>query len=72
MKRIIQLCQQKANNSTNSSQTDILKLRLRGRGSGFKEGPEKKGKISSYLEILNSESFQKNPMNLCIYASVPR
>jgi len=42
MKRIIQSCQQKGSNMMNTQQADLLKLRLRGRGSGFKEGPEKK------------------------------
>ena len=43
MKRIIELCQKKCNNPQIIHQADFLKLRLRGYGSGFKEGPEKKG-----------------------------
>lgn len=27
------------------TENDLIKLRLRGKGSGFKEGPAKKGKI---------------------------
>lgn len=35
MKRIINIC-------TKNSEIDTVKLRLRGQGSGFKEGPQKK------------------------------
>ena len=40
MKRILDVC--KGNFSMKPVQ-DIVKLRLRGKGSGFKEGPERKG-----------------------------
>lgn len=56
MKRIIQLCQKNSNNSYSPTQFDLLKLRLRGRGSGFKEGPEKKGN-SFNLEPGVSNTF---------------
>jgi len=39
MKKIIECCTK----DTNISGQDIVKLRLRGRGSGFKEGPDKRG-----------------------------
>ena len=45
MKRIIDVC-------TKNSEADTVKLRLRGQGSGFKEGPQKK------------ES--REPLHLCI------
>jgi len=41
MKRIIEMCIRE--NKDKHSQ-DALKLRLRGRGSGFKEGPSQQGK----------------------------
>ena len=43
MKKIIEICQKKIKNPDIIFQPDFLKLRLRGRGSGFKEGPEQKG-----------------------------
>ena len=43
MKKIIELCQKKLNIPSNGGKLDFLKLRLRGRGSGFREGPENKG-----------------------------
>ena len=33
------------------AENDLIKLRLRGRGSGFKEGPAKRGTFF-YLKIL--------------------
>ena len=36
MKRIIELC---CKGTNYDSQQEIVKLRLRGKGSGFKEGP---------------------------------
>ena len=54
MKRIIEECNQhfRFNAYTNSVSTEGVKLRLRGRGSGFLEGPEQK------------ES--NDPLNLCV------
>ena len=40
MKRILEMSK---GNFTMKPIQDIVKLRLRGKGSGFKEGPEKKG-----------------------------
>lgn len=42
MKKILEICQQQARRLNITFQNDSLKLRLRGRGSGFKEGPEQK------------------------------
>lgn len=53
MKRIIDLCN-KQFKSERGNNGEIVKLRLRGRGSGFKEGPEK----------LESQ----DPLHLCISA----
>jgi len=41
MKKIIELCSK----GSNLPIQDVIKLRLRGKGSGFKEGPEHKGII---------------------------
>ena len=40
MKNIVDVCK----NSSQVSTSEPVKLRLRGRGSGYKEGPEQKGK----------------------------
>jgi len=47
MKKIIEICQSNSSQELLNPQSDFLKLRLRGKGSGFKEGPELKGKIYS-------------------------
>lgn len=48
MKKIIELCQSYMKTLDVSSQNpiDLLKLRLRGKGSGFKEGPGQKGSFN--------------------------
>jgi len=43
MKRILDACRQNFPNAYNQNE-DLIKLRLRGKGSGFKEGPERRGK----------------------------
>jgi hypothetical protein len=43
MKKIIEICQNYVKNPSIIYQNDFLKLRLRGKGSGFKEGPEQRG-----------------------------
>ena len=51
MKRIIQKCQQEINSY------DQIKLRLRGRGSGYREGPDKQGLFFSKrptMDLLES------------------
>jgi len=40
MKRIVEIC---SKNNDGSLVKDAVKLRLRGKGSGFKEGPLNKG-----------------------------
>ena len=50
MKRIIQECAQGFDSSVNPY--EVVKLRLRGKGSGFKEGP--------------SQQESEDPLNLCI------
>jgi len=42
MKRIIQICEKEFTH-LNRKGGNLVKLRLRGKGSGFKEGPEKRG-----------------------------
>ena len=49
MKRIIEVC---SKNAPRGIQNDIVKLRLRGKGSGFKEGPR--------------QEESKEPIHLCI------
>jgi hypothetical protein len=41
MKKIINLC---SNDNNGKFMPNAVKLRLRGRGSGYKEGPDNKGK----------------------------
>ena len=60
MKRIIELCQNYMKTLLDvgsQNQSDLLKLRLRGKGSGFKEGPGQKG-IFQYESII----FTKIPL----------
>lgn len=64
MKRIVESC---SKNSDGSFLKDAVKLRLRGKGSGFKEGPMNKGIY--YFLFYNLLIFQ-NLMNLCIYVLV--
>ena len=52
MKRILEICQKYKNDPNICGQTDFLKLRLRGKGSGFKEGPEKKGIAYCIIEFM--------------------
>ena len=52
MKRIIELCQKRIGDPMKINQIDFLKLRLRGYGSGFKEGPEKKGKEKNVSRVI--------------------
>jgi len=52
MKRIIEVCQNYMKNNNLMFKTDFLKLRLRGKGSGFKEGPYQKG-FSSPISLIN-------------------
>lgn len=40
MKKIIENALEKCPDKTNSNTNELLKLRLRGKGSGYKEGPE--------------------------------
>ena len=49
MKHIIEVC---SKNAPRGIQNDIVKLRLRGKGSGFKEGPR--------------QEESKEPIHLCI------
>lgn len=49
MKRIIEVC---SKNAPKGTANDVVKLRLRGKGSGFKEGPR--------------QEESKEPLHLCI------
>lgn len=40
MKKIIESSLEQAEDKSAASSNELLKLRLRGRGSGYKEGPE--------------------------------
>jgi hypothetical protein len=55
MKNIVETCK----NSSILSMGESVKLRLRGKGSGYKEGPEMKGKIKLILESEES-------LHLCV------
>ena len=46
MKKIIELC---SRNYDGKYYSDAVKLRLRGRGSGYKEGPYNRGKLNILL-----------------------
>jgi len=66
MKKIIDVCQKKMNNSFAAGQNDFLKLRLRGKGSGFKEGPEKK-ESDEPLHLCISSKHQEVYRLACDY-----
>jgi len=46
MKKIIEICRNYMKTHNLPYKADFLKLRLRGKGSGFKEGPDQKGNNS--------------------------
>jgi hypothetical protein len=46
MKKIVEMC---GKNPDGSLSPDSVKLRLRGKGSGYKEGPFNKGKLYVYI-----------------------
>lgn len=49
MKKIVEMC---SNNQDGTNSNDAVKLRLRGKGSGYKEGPFNKGKIIiNYIRV---------------------
>lgn len=54
MKRIIEVCSRNAPKST-----DVVKLRLRGKGSGFKEGPCKEESNDPLHLCISSRFFDK-------------
>ena len=62
MKKIVETCNQ---NTDGSYLKDSVKLRLRGKGSGYKEGPSKQGiNINS---IINSSTFKHLNKNFNLY-----
>lgn len=56
MKKIVEIC---SKNQDGTTSQDAVKLRLRGKGSGYKEGPLNKG---------NKYFNKKNPTKNYIYA----
>jgi len=54
MKRIIEICSKNA-----PDQNDVVKLRLRGRGSGFKEGPRQEESKESLHLCISSRFYDK-------------
>ena len=56
MKNIVEICK----NNSILSLSEPVKLRLRGKGSGYKEGPEQKG-----LKILNFLESEET-LHLCV------
>jgi hypothetical protein len=61
MKKIVELC---SRNTDGHYVQDAVKLRLRGRGSGFKEGPYNRGTTFFISNILLIESDE--PLHLCV------
>ena len=56
MKRIIEMC---SRNTTAENMQDIVKLRLRGKGSGFKEGPHKEESNEPLHLCISSKYYDK-------------
>lgn len=54
MKRIIEMCSRNVSRST-----DVVKLRLRGKGSGFREGPTKEESNDPLHLCISSRFFDK-------------
>lgn len=54
MKQIVDECY-----DNNYSQMDNIKLRLRGRGSGYKEGPERKESFESLHLCISGKLYSK-------------
>ena len=54
MKRIIEVCSRNAPKSN-----DVVKLRLRGKGSGFKEGPSKEESNDPLHLCISSRFYDK-------------
>jgi hypothetical protein len=54
MKRIIEMCSRNVSKST-----DVVKLRLRGKGSGFREGPTKEESNDPLHLCISSRFFDK-------------
>lgn len=57
MKRVVELC---SKGPDGRFMNDAVKLRLRGHGSGYKEGPYNRGNL--FLNFLESDE----PLHLCI------
>ena len=57
MKRIIEICSKNA-----PVQNDVVKLRLRGRGSGFKEGPRQEESKEALHLCISSRFYDKYQM----------
>jgi len=66
MKKIIELCQMQIKRRDITQQSDFLKLRLRGRGSGFKEGPEQR-ESDDPLHLCVSSKYQEVYAIACKY-----
>jgi hypothetical protein len=49
MKKIVEVC---GKNQDGSITQDAVKLRLRGKGSGYKEGPFNKGKRINFINRI--------------------
>jgi hypothetical protein len=69
MKKIIEKCSgsPKGGKDRFNYNQESVKLRLRGSGSGYKEGPNNRGKIKN-LNLLFLESDE--PLHLCVSAKV--
>ena len=61
MKKIVELC---GRDLDGKCIPDAVKLRLRGRGSGYKEGPYNRGNFLFLYFLKNLESDE--PLHLCI------
>lgn len=59
MKKIVEMC---SRSNDGKFIVDAVKLRLRGRGSGYKEGPYNRG----MFEISNINLESDEPLHLCI------
>ena len=56
MKRIIEIC---SKNAPQGMQNDVVKLRLRGKGSGFREGPRQEESREPLHPCISSRFYDK-------------
>ena len=63
MKKIIDTCFKYNKNMNNHNQFELIKLRLRGKGSGYREGP---AKLGIFFFLVNNILESCEPLHICV------